>query len=158
MVTAIQEHARQALYKDIKKDLFTNARVMHTHQIGRVIDHDVLTKCRLSLYGQQSDAIKRMTHKTGDYDDMEKVRSTYDDYHINPASFELEDNLCVIYFNTYGESFEGTDIIDRPEDGYTCGGCHIKMQMSLKLLPDYCPRCGRITPLGRLKKDKVLRR
>jgi hypothetical protein len=27
------------------------------------------------------------------------------------------------------------------------------MQMSLKLLPDECPRCHRITPLGRLKKD-----
>ena len=103
MVSRSNEAFRQALEKDIRKNLFTDARVMHTGAIGRVIDAEEINKCRLSLYGQQSEKIKKMTHRTGDYDDMEKIRSTYGDYRINPAYFDLEDNLCVLYFNTYGE-------------------------------------------------------
>lgn len=158
MVKRSYEHMRQSLSEALRDDLYHNARVMHTPMLARLVDHEVINKCRLSLYGQQSAAIKRFTKKTGDAEDMEALRNRYNDYKIRPSSFELEDNICVIYFNAYGESFEGTDIIDKPEDGYTCGGCHIKMQMSLKLLPDVCPRCGRITPLGRLKKDGILRR
>lgn len=158
MVKRSYEHMRQELSEELRRDLYHNSRVMHAPILGRLVDHEEINKCRLSLYGQQSAAIRRFAKKTGDAEDMEALRDRYSDYKIRPSSFELEDNIAVIYFNTYGESFEGTDIIDNPQDGYTCGGCHIKMQMSLKLLPDYCPRCGRITPLGRLKKDKVLRR
>ena len=158
MVSRSNEAFRQALEKDIRRRLFTDARVMHTGTIGRMVDAEAINKCRLSLYGQQSEKIKKMTHRSGDYDDMEKVRSTYGDYRINPAFFDLEDNLCVLYFNTYGENFYGGEIIDRPEDGYRCLGCGLHMNMSIKLLPDYCPRCKHITPMGRMKKDKVLRR
>lgn len=158
MATRQQEAFRQALSKDFRKHLFTDARVMHTPALARVVDAEDINKCRLSLYGQQSDKVKRFTHKTGDYDDMEDARAKINGYPVSPAFFELEDNLCVLYFNAYGENFYGGEIIDRPEDGYKCLGCGVHMMMNLKTLPDECPRCKHITPIGRMKKDGIMHR
>lgn len=158
MVSRSNEALRQALEKDFRRNLFTNARLMNANTLGRFVDADEINKCRLSLYGQQSDKIKRFTQRSGDYDDMVKARDMINGYDVNPAFFELEDNICTIYFNAYGENFYGGEVIDRADDGYRCLGCGVHMQVSLKTLPNECPRCKHITPLGRLKKDGILRR
>jgi hypothetical protein len=100
-----------------------------------------------------------MTVHTGDGDDMQKARDrgyrpTGKGY--DARDFELEDNIAMIFFNAYGEGFYGEPFPSK-DTGYTCL-CGLKMQMSLKMTPERCPRCGRETPLGQLYKDRILKR
>lgn len=155
------EEFRENLIKSFEKDLFQDARVMNTASIGRMVDHEAINKCRLSRYAQESQAIRKFTEKTGDYDEMQKLK----DQGYRPAStekydardFDLDQNVCEIFFNAYGENFYGGDVVTDPSEGYTCK-CGLKMSISLKTMPDRCPRCNRETPMGQLYKDKILKR
>lgn len=149
------EEFREQLRKDISYD---DMRLLSTDSLSRMADVDTVNKFREDIYKQQSQQIAKMTRRSGDYDDMEKCRATKGDYKMDEREFALEDNVAWIYFNFYGENFEGGEIMDNPEDGWTCPGCKLKYLMSLKGLPDRCMRCGWLSPLGRLKKDDAFRR
>ena len=89
---------------------------------------------------------------------MERARDTQNGYDVDARSFALEDSIEKIYFDYYGEGFDGGPVMDTPYKGnYTCP-CGLKMLMGAKMLPDECPKCHRLTPMGRLKKDGVIRR
>jgi len=153
------EDFSEALRKNITNDLWTDERVMHDRNLARAVDHDVLAKCRLSRYGQQSQAVSRFMHRTEDYNDMQKVKDEFRpaDKNIMARDFDLDQNVALIYFEHFGEGFYGEPFPSK-DDHYTCRGCGLKMLMSLKTLPERCPKCGRETPLGELYKERVLKR
>jgi len=153
------EEFSEVLRKNVYKDLWTDERVMHDASLARTVDSDVLAKCRLSRYGQQSKAISRFMHKTEDYNDMQKAADATKpaDKGLTPKDFDLDQNVAAIYFQYFGEGFYGEPFPSK-DDHYTCRGCGVKMLMSLKTLPERCPKCGRETPLGELYKERVLKR
>lgn len=153
------EEFSETLRKNIMTDLWQDERVMHDANIARAVDHDALAKCRLSRYAQQSKAVAKMMYSTGDYDDMQKVKDEFRpaDKNIMARDFDLDQNVALMFFNAYGEGFYGEPFPSK-DDHYTCRGCGLKMLMSLKTLPERCPKCGRETPLGQMYKDKVLKR
>jgi len=157
MSTRGQDEFRDALARSIT---FDDMRLMDVRSLARVADADAVAKCRIRVFHDQSRAIEKMTISSGDYDDMEKARDSW-----RPAGtgfdardFALSDNVAMIYFNAYGENFEGGEIPDDANAGWECPACHLKYKVSLKTLPDNCLRCGWQTPLGRLRQDGVLRR
>ena len=156
MVTRTVETFREDLRKEIMKDLFTDSRLMNNAMIRNFVDDDALNKCRLSTYGQMRRLTNDMVTKTEDEEDVEKARRMNGNY-SQLQNLSLGDNIEQIYFDTYGEGFDGSPVVDPPRDSYTCV-CGTKMMMPSMALPDECPRCKRLTPLGKLKADGVLRR
>ena len=156
MVTRTVETFREDLRKEISKDLFTDSRLMDNTLIRNFVDDDALNKCRLSTYGQMRRLTNDMVSKTEDEEDIERARRKVGNY-SQLQNLSLGDNIEQIYFETYGESFDGSPVVDPPKDSYTCV-CGTRMMMPSMALPDECPRCRRLTPLGRLKADGVLRR
>ncbi len=150
-----QEEFREQLRRSITPD---DMRLMSEDSLARVADPEAVNRFRESIYRQQSRGVARMVRSTGEEADMEKLRARRGTYHADVVDMALEDNVCLIYFNTYGENFEGGSVMDDPEKGWTCPGCKIKYRTSLKSLPDRCMRCGWQSPMGRLRKDGFLRR
>lgn len=155
MVSRYHEEFREQLRKSIDKD---DMRLMSQDSLSRVADPEAVNRYRLEIYKQQSDGIRRMTSRSGTDAEMEKYRATKGDYKMDAREFALSDNVAEMYFQFYGENFEGGEIIDNVEDGWTCPGCKLTYKMSLKTLPDRCQRCGWLSPLGRMRKDGVFRR
>ena len=156
MTTRIHQQFEEDLRKAISKDLFTNARTMSDTCIRNFVDDDALNRCRLSTYGQMRRMTNDMATKTEDEEDIERARRKVGNY--SPLqNLALGDNVEQIYFETYGESFDGGPTVDRPGAFYTCS-CGLKMMMPAMSLPNECPRCRRLTPLGKLVEDGVLRR
>lgn len=151
------ESFEEALRKSISNDLFTDARVMSDTSLMRCVDEDALNKCRLSMYGQMRSLNQRMVTKTGDEEDIQKARAKRGDYKAFAAEVPLEDDVERIYFEYYGENFSGGPIVDRPGTSYICP-CGLKMMMVASALPDECPKCHRLTPVGKLIRDGVMRR
>lgn len=148
----------ELLRKDVSYD---DMRIFDARSLARIADAEAVNKLRMSIYKQQSQAVYNMTLKSGTQDDMEKCKDRGKRVcgaGPDERDFAIEDNIAAMYFNHYGENFEGGPIVDNPEDGWTCPGCHVKYWMSLKGLPDRCERCGWLSPLGRMKKDGVFRR
>ena len=156
MTNRITQQFEEDLRKQINKDLFTDARLMSTASLLRNVDEDALNKCRLSQYGQMRSLNQRLVTKTEDEEDVERARAKQGNYD-QVANIPLYDDVERIYFETYGEGFDGSPVVDPPKDSYTCV-CGTKMMMPSMALPDECPRCRRLTPLGRLKADGILRR
>lgn len=150
-----QEDFRERLRKSITYD---DMRLMSEDSLARTCDPEAVNRFREDIYHQQSRGVAKMTTSTGDADDMEKLRGKTGRYSQDVVGMALEDNVAVIYFNIYGENFEGGPIMDDPEKGWTCPGCKLKYKTSLKALPDRCMRCGWQSPMGRLRKDGYLRR
>lgn len=148
-----EETVRQA-YKD---DLFTDARIMDSPILLRNVDEDAINKCRLSQYGQMRDLVKRQSIKSGDYEQMERNRATKGDYGLDAREYALEDSVEKIYFDFYGHGYNDSPVIDRPGAPYVCP-CGLKMAMNAKTFPEECPSCHRLTPVGELIRDGVMRR
>lgn len=155
MSISVDDRFYEALRKDFNS---TDLRLQSPALLARNVDAYEANKLRLGIAHQKERMVRRMTERSGDYDEMEKLRGTKGDYGVDAREFALSDDIATMYFQFYGENFEGGEIVDNSEDGYTCPFCHIKYGMTLKLLPDHCLRCGHITPLGRLKKDGAFRR
>lgn len=156
MTSRQTETFEEDLRKAFRKDLFNDAHILDNRVLCRNVDEDAINKCRLSQYGQMRYETQRFVTKTGDQDDVEKVRDkegNYDDV----KNLALCENVEQIYFETYGEGFDGGPVVDRPGAPYTCP-CGLKMMMPAISLPLECPKCRRLTPLGRLVEDGVLRR
>lgn len=148
-----EETVRQAF----RDDLFTDALTLDTPLMMRNVDEDAINKCRLSIYGQQSDLVKRHSIKTGDYDQMEKNRASKGDYRLDAREYALEDSVEKIYFDYYGHGYNDSPVIDRPGAPYVCP-CGLKMAMNAKTFPEECPCCHRLTPVGELIRDGVMHR
>jgi len=153
------EEFRENLIKSFMTDMWNDERIMNDQLLGRMVDNDAICKCRLSRYGQQSKAIQKFTQRTEDYNDMQKAADSnraagaiYDS-----RDFNLEDNVAMIYFDYFGTGFYGEPFPSK-DTKYICRGCGLEMRMSLKMMPENCPKCGRETPLGELYKEKVLKR
>lgn len=157
MSTRSQDQFRDELRKSIT---FDDMRLMDTRSLARVADADAVAKCRVRMFRNQSRAIERYVNRSGDDDIMQKARDSWRaaGAGVDCRDIALSDNLALIYFETYGENFEGGEIPDDQNKGWECPCCHVKYQMNLSTLPDECRRCGWETPLGRLRRDGVLRR
>ena len=152
------EDFRENLLKSFQKDLWQDERVMDDRLLGRMVDNDAIAKCRLSRYGYQSSSVAKFTHRTEDYNDMQKAADTKNAGDMYDArDFDLEQNVALIYFENFGEGFYGEPFPSKDTE-YRCRGCGLLMKMSLKTLPERCPRCGRETPLGELYKERILKR
>lgn len=152
------EEFRENLIKSLTTDLWNDERVMNDQLLGRMVDAEAITKCRLSRYGYQSKAIAKFANKTEDANDMEKARDSnrptgkgYD-----ARDFALDENVAEIFFRAYNEGFNGEPFPSK-DSNYTCR-CGLKFAMGAKHMPERCPRCGKETPLGQLYKDKILKR
>lgn len=143
--------------KQFQKDLFQDCIQLDSPLLLRNVDEDAINKCRLSLYGQQESLVKRHSVKTGDYEFMEKNRATKGDYKLDAREFALEDSVEKIYFDFYGHGYNDSPVIDRPGAPYVCP-CGLKMMMLAKTFPEECPKCHRLTPMGELIRDGVMRR
>lgn len=151
---------QEAFREDLSKSLntFTNMRLINNNVLARHVDADAVNKCRMKIYNRQSRAIERMASRSGDYDDMEKARATKGDYRLDAREFGLHQNMCQMYFDYYGHNFYGGEIVDNPDDGWTCPHCGLFYKMSPKTLPEYCKRCDHLTPLGEMVRDGVMNR
>lgn len=158
MANRYSEANAEDVRKTFKEDLFTDARLLDNDLICRNVDEDAVNKCRLSLYGKTRDMVKKQTVKSGDYDMMEKCRATKGDYKLDAREFALEDSFELIYFNYYGHGYNDSPVVDRPGAPYKCPCGRVSMQMNAKTFPEFCPTCGRITPMGELIRDGVMHR
>lgn len=152
----IIEGDEENIRKAFSKDLFTDARLLDNPLILRNVDEDAINKCRLSLYGQQSRLVARHSYRTEEYDQMEKCRDTHHDTRLDARDFALEQSVEEIYFNYYGHGYNDSPVIDRPGAPYTCP-CGLKMAMNAKSFPPECPKCKRLTPIGELMRDGVMK-
>lgn len=163
MVTRAQDEFREALRRDFTKNLFDRARLMNSDTLLHVVDEDALTKCRLSTYGQMDSLNKHMVNRNGDYDDMEKARDARGisasklENRIDSREIGLDQTLEKIYFDYYGHGSNDSPVPDRPGGTYKCE-CGTKFMMGWKGMPTECPRCHRLTPVGEMKRDGVLKR
>lgn len=150
----------EAFREDLRKSMstFTDMRLLNPQTLARHVDAEAVNKCRMKIYHDQKRMINKMTSRSGDDDDMEKARSTKGDYSMDMREFALSDNVAQIYFDFYGHGFNGSPIVDNPDDGWTCPRCGLKYKMSLKALPEYCKKCATITPLGELMRDDAFRK
>ncbi len=163
MVTREQDEFRENLRHSFEDNLFTRARLMNSDTLLHVVDEDALTKCRLSTYGQMRGLNKHMIHRTEDYADMEKARDARGvsasklENRIDCREIGLDQNLEEIYFNYYGHGSNDSPVPDRPGGSYKCE-CGTRFMMGWKGMPTECPRCHRLTPVGEMKRDGILKR
>lgn len=157
MANRYSESNVEDVRRTFKEDLFTDSRLLDNNLICRNVDEDAVNKCRLSIYGKTRDMVKRQTIQSGDYDLMEKNRATKGDYKLDAREFALEDSVEKIYFDYYGHGYNDSPVIDRPGAPYVCP-CGLKMMMNAKTFPEECPKCHRLTPMGELIRDGVMRR
>lgn len=157
-INRILEANREELRKDFLSDLHICCNVMGNDVLARNVDEDAVNKCRLSQYGKIQGDVKRMVNSTEDALDMQKARDTQ---HwagaVDARSFDLDQNVEKIYFDYYGENFQGGPVMDRPGMPYRCP-CGLKMLMDARTLPLECPTCHRLTPVGKLQRDGVIKR
>lgn len=152
------QRSREQFREDLRKSFtYDDIRLMDSRALARNVDAKVVEKTRLSIYGSQSDQIKRMTHRTEDYNDMQKARDTNTWGTLDARMFELEDNIPQIYYETYGQGFYGEPFPSKDGE-WICPKCGLKYKMSLKTLPYECERCREITPMGELARDGTMRR
>ena len=149
---------RENLGRSIRQDLFTQARLLDSDLLLHYVDAEVLNKCRVRTFKQQSQKIDHMTRRTDDANDMEKYRATKGDYGLDAREFALSDSVEKIYFDYYGEGFNGSPVIDKPGTQWVCPDCGMRYAMSLKTMKTECRICHHITPLGMLMRDGVMHR
>lgn len=154
-MTRCDEEFEELLRHDFDE---TDLRIQSARMLQDWADAEAANRLRQDIYNQKRRSVERMISRSGTGDLMEKLRATKGDYRMDAREFALSDNVAEMYFNFYGENFEGGEVMDNSDDGYTCPWCHLKYGMSLKAMPDNCYRCRAITPLGRLKKDGAFNR
>jgi len=122
------------------------------------VDKDALTKCRVKEFGAWNRRAK-ILQASESGDKFEKYRNHYGSgYHI--AEFALGDSLEALYWEKYGEGFDGLPVPPRLGEPYTCTNirCRHHYAMPISALPLECSVCGRETPLGKLVLDGFYKR
>lgn len=155
MTTRLEEEFEELLRHDFSDE---DMRIQSTRMLQDWSDPERANRVRQDIYDQKRRSIERMTSRSGTADLMEKLRATKGDYAMDAREFALSDNVAEMYFNFYGENFEGGEVMDNSDEPYVCPWCKLKYGMSLKNMPDNCLRCRALTPLGRLKKDGAFNR
>lgn len=155
MTTRMEEEFEELLRHDFSDN---DLMIQDPRMLQQWSDPEKANRVRQDIYNQKRRAIERMANRSGTTDLMERNRATKGDYRMDAREFALSDNVAEIYFNFYSENFEGGEVMDNSDDGYTCPWCKLKYGMSLKAMPDNCLRCRALTPLGRLKKDGAFNR
>lgn len=150
---------RQDLDQAVKRDLYTNARIIEPQMLLRSVDADAVNKSRMGRMFKESGAIRRMDKNDMEEEWREKQRARRDvDQHAFEFSLAEMQLLPIIYYNTYGVGHNGSACVDEDGQGWTCPHCRTTFMQTLATLPMYCPRCGETTPMGRMIEDGVLKR
>lgn len=151
------QNFQEGLTKYVEKDIWTQARILDTPLITSRVDAEAVNKARLSFYSQHHNKVQRYTTKTEDAMEMQKTRDTQNwAGAVDARSFALDESVEKIYFDYYGEGFDGSPVISRPNAPYICP-CGTKYLMGAKALPPECHRCRRLTPIGKLQRDGVIK-
>jgi len=138
--------------------LYRQARLLDTPLLLRHVDEDVLNKSRLDIHRRESNAIRTLTRRSGDAEMMERNRDRVKGYSKGANAFDLSESVEKLYFDKYGEGFNGSPVLDKPGTKWVCPDCGMGYNTSSKLLGDECRICGHVTPIGRLRRDGHLRR
>lgn len=143
-------------------NLAENARLMDTKLLLHVVDQDALEKSRVRQYGVMDDSVNHYINRTEDYADMEKARDTRVDAskldrHADFRQIGLDQSLEMIYFDHYGHGSNDSPVPDPPNRSYKCP-CGQVYMMQWRTLPLECTKCHRLTPMGEMKRDGVLKR
>lgn len=157
MVSRIIENYREGIRKNTLLQMPDYARCQDTALLVRWVDAEALNKARYDLARRNRRATAREMARTGDADDMEKYRASKGDYKLDSREFTLDDQFEQMYFDFYGEGYNGEPAMNRVGEPYRCP-CGVSMEMSMKTAPPYCPVCHRATPIGRMMEDGYLHR
>lgn len=157
MVSRIIENYREGIRKNTLLQMPDYARCQDTALLVRWVDAEALNKARYDLARRNRRATAREMARTGDADDMEKYRASKGDYKLDSREFTLDDQFEQMYFDFYGEGYNGEPAMNRVGEPYKCP-CGVSMEMSMKTAPPYCPVCHRATPIGRMMEDGYLHR
>lgn len=157
MVSRIIENYREGIRKNTLLQMPDYARCQDTALLVRWVDAEALNKARYDLARRNRRATAREMARTGDADDMEKYRASKGDYKLDSREFTLDDQFEQMYFDFYGEGYNGEPAMNRIGEPYRCP-CGVSMEMSMKTAPPYCPVCHRATPIGRMMEDGYLHR
>lgn len=157
MVSRIIENYREGIRKNSLLQMPDYARCQDTALLVRWVDAEALNKARYDLARRNRRATAREMARTGDADDMEKYRASKGDYKLDSREFTLDDQFEQMYFDFYGEGYNGEPAMNRVGEPYRCP-CGVSMEMSMKTAPPYCPVCHRATPIGRMIEDGYLHR
>lgn len=157
------EYIGEEIRKDMsKKSLTARASTLNSvNKIARIVDKEAIKKCRLTQLKNWEYGIQHKFNKTDQYIKYEKDRDNAH-RHGRTGAFHIGDlpvgvTVEKMYYDAYGEGFDGTDIPARLGEHYECWHCHRKFMMAPAQLPLKCG-CGTETPLGRLVADGWLRR
>lgn len=157
MVSRIIENYREGIRKNSLLQMPDYARCQDTALLVRWVDAEALNKARYDLARRNRRATAREMARSGDADDMEKYRASKGDYKLDSREFTLDDQFEQMYFDFYGEGYNGEPAMNRIGEPYRCP-CGVSMEMSMKTAPPYCPVCHRATPIGRMMEDGYLHR
>lgn len=157
MVSRIIENYREGIRKNTLLQMPDYARCQDTALLVRWVDAEALNKARYDLARRNRRATAREMARTGDADDMEKYRASKGDYKLDSREFTLDDQFEQMYFDFYGEGYNGEPAMNRVGEPYKCP-CGVSMEMNMKTAPPYCPVCHRATPIGRMMEDGYLHR
>ena len=156
------EQFRENLRQSFLSDLHQNARLMDTELLLHVVDQDVVEKSLIKQYGVLDSSTKHLIHRTEDYAQMERARDTRVDTsklenHADFRQIGLDQSLEKIYFDHYGHGSNDSPVPDPPNRTYKCA-CGQRYMMPWRTLPLECTRCHRLTPMGEMQRDGVLKR
>ena len=152
---------RQDIDTTVRRDLFTNARIIEPQMLLRSVDAEAVNKARMGRMFRESGLITRMDKNDVEEEWREKQRARRDikrDRHVFEMSLAEMNTLPILYYNTYGVGHNGSPCVDDDSQGWTCPHCRSHFQTTLATLDLYCPRCGETTPMGRMVEDGVLKR
>lgn len=141
---------REAVRREYEKNLIKNIRTMGTAKVGRVVDAEVMTQAVVKQFN--NDRWSRAGAFEGEQGaEFQKARNQYSQgYH---ALEVMDRDIEQIYFDKFGEGFNGESYPTPPYASYKCACGRVTMQMNAKFMPERCPTCGRLTPLGRLNEE-----
>lgn len=157
MVSRYIENYREGIRKDSLSRLPDYIRCQDTSLLVRWVDAEAVSKARYAWAHKNQRATAKAMFKSGDAEDMEKYRASKGDYKLDSREFTLDDQFEQIYFDYYGEGYNGEPAMNRLGEPYRCP-CGVSMEMNMKTAPPYCPVCHHVTPLGRMMEDGVLHR
>jgi hypothetical protein len=138
-----------------------SVKVNRYSNLARIVDKEAVVKCRVKQFTTHEKALQRKFEKTDQYIKYEKDRERAhrhgrtDSFH--PGDVNVGMSIAKLYWDVYGEGFDGTDVPAGRMEHYQCWKCYHKYKMIPESLPITC-KCGTDTPLGRLWHDGWLHR
>lgn len=157
MVSRYIDNYREGIRKHVLAELPGYAQCQDTALLVHWVDAEAVSKARYAIARRNERATAKQMARTGEADDMEKLRASKGDYSLDAREFTLDDSFEKLYFDYYGEGYNGEPAMNRLGEPYRCP-CGVSMEMGMKTAPPYCPVCHRATPIGRMIEDGVMHR